>query len=74
MAKISFIGAGSIVFAKTIMMDIMATPELQDSEICLMNRGKPKLDRIKAFADRVVWSSCSTPAAWPPTSTSTRFH
>ncbi len=54
MAKISFIGAGSIVFAKTIMMDIMATPELVDSEICLMNRGKPKLDRIKAFADRVV--------------------
>ena len=54
MAKITFIGAGSIVFAKTIMMDIMATPELQDCEICLMNRGKPKLDRIKAFADRVV--------------------
>ena len=54
MAKISFIGAGSIVFAKTIMMDIMATPELVDSEICLMNRGKPKLKRIKAFADRTV--------------------
>ena len=54
MAKIAFIGAGSIVFAKTIMMDIMATPELVDSEICLMNRGKPKLDRIQAFADRVV--------------------
>jgi alpha-galactosidase len=54
MAKISFIGAGSIVFAKTIMMDIMATPEIADSEICLMNRGKPKLDRIKAFADRAV--------------------
>ncbi|HUT37046.1 MAG TPA: alpha-galactosidase [Planctomycetota bacterium] len=54
MAKISFIGAGSIVFAKTIMMDIMATPGLEDSEICLMNRGKPKLGRIKAFANRVV--------------------
>jgi len=54
MAKIAFIGAGSIVFAKTIMMDIMATPGLEDSEICLMNRGKPKLDRIQAFANRVV--------------------
>ena len=54
MAKISFIGAGSIVFAKTIMMDIMATPELVDSEICLMDRSKPKLDRSRAFADRVV--------------------
>jgi len=54
MAKISFIGAGSLVFAKTIMMDIMATPEIRESEICLMNRGRPKLERIKAFADRVV--------------------
>jgi alpha-galactosidase len=54
MAKISFIGAGSLVFAKTIMMDIMATEGLEESEICLMNRGKPKLERIKAFADRVV--------------------
>jgi len=54
MAKISFIGAGSIVFAKTIMMDIMATPEIRDSEICLMNRGRPKLDRIEAFAHRAV--------------------
>ena len=54
MAKISFIGAGSIVFAKTIMMDIMATEELRDGEICLMNRGKPKLARINAFAQRVV--------------------
>ena len=54
MAKISFIGAGSIVFAKTIMMDIMATPELVESEICLMDRSKPKLDRSKAFADRAV--------------------
>ncbi|NQT52838.1 alpha-galactosidase [bacterium] len=54
MAKITFVGAGSIVFAKTIMMDIMATPEIADSEICLMNRGQAKLDRIKAFADRAV--------------------
>ncbi|MFP4058638.1 MAG: alpha-galactosidase [Candidatus Brocadiia bacterium] len=52
--KISFIGAGSIVFAKTIMMDIMASEEIRDSEICLMNRGKPKLDRIEAFARRAV--------------------
>ena len=54
MAKISFIGAGSIVFAKTIMMDIMATEEIRESEICLMNRGRPKLARINAFAQRVV--------------------
>ena len=54
MAKIAFIGAGSIVFAKTIMMDIMATTGLEDSEIRLMDRVETKLGRIKAFADRVV--------------------
>ncbi|MDD5687304.1 MAG: alpha-galactosidase [Elusimicrobia bacterium] len=54
MAKIAFIGAGSIVFCQTLMKDILATPALQDSEIWLMNRTKPKLDQIKSFADRMV--------------------
>lgn len=54
MAKIAMIGAGSIVFTKTLMMDIMSTPALQDSEICLMSRTMPKLEKIGAFAQRVV--------------------
>jgi len=54
MAKIAMIGAGSLVFCKTLVSDILATEALQDSEICLMSRTKPKLDRMTAFAQRMV--------------------
>jgi len=48
------IGAGSLVFAKTLAMDILATPALADSEIRLMSRTRPKLDRMERFLKRVV--------------------
>jgi len=56
MAKIAMIGAGSIVFCKTLMMDIMATEASQDSTIVLMNRTNRngKLDRMEGFARKVV--------------------
>ena len=54
MPKIAMIGAGSIVFCKTLMMDILATPALRDSEFRLMSRTMPKLERMKKFADRVI--------------------
>jgi alpha-galactosidase len=54
MPKIAMIGAGSIVFCKTLFMDIVATPALRDSEFRFMSRTRPKLDRIKSFADRVI--------------------
>lgn len=52
--KIAMIGAGSVVFCKTLLSDIMATPALADAEICLMNRTEPKLRRMEAFARRMV--------------------
>jgi alpha-galactosidase len=52
--KIAMIGAGSLIFCKTLTMDILATPALQDVEICLMNRTKPKLDKMEAFVNEVV--------------------
>ncbi len=39
MAKIAFIGAGSTVFAKNLMGDILGYPELADSHIALMDIG-----------------------------------
>ncbi len=54
MAKIAMIGAGSMVFCKTLTHDILATEALRDSEICLMNRTQPKLDRMEAFVKRMV--------------------
>jgi alpha-galactosidase len=54
MPKIAMIGAGSIVFCKTLLMDILATPALRDSEFRLMSRTRPKLERMKRFADKVI--------------------
>ncbi len=56
MAKIAMIGAGSVVFCKTLMMDIMATEALRRSTIVLMNRTNRngKLDRIEDFARKSV--------------------
>ncbi len=43
MAKITFVGAGSTVFAKNILGDSMCTPVLQDSEIALYDVDKQHL-------------------------------
>jgi len=48
------IGAGSLIFCKTLAMDILATEALRESEIRLMNRTKPKLDRMGNFLKRVI--------------------
>lgn len=53
-AKIAMIGAGSIIFCKTLLNDILATPALKDSEIALMNRTEPKLRLMESFAKRMV--------------------
>ncbi len=52
--KIAMIGAGSLIFCKTLSMDILATEALADCELCLMNRTKPKLDRMESFLKRVI--------------------
>ncbi|HEY5585167.1 MAG TPA: alpha-glucosidase/alpha-galactosidase [Ruminiclostridium sp.] len=43
MAKIVFIGAGSIVFVKNLIGDCMLTPVLRDSEFALLDIDKEKL-------------------------------
>lgn len=54
MPKIAMIGAGSIVFAKTLFQDIVATPALAKSEFRFMSRTMPKLERLKRYADAVI--------------------
>jgi alpha-galactosidase len=54
MVKIAMIGAGSQIFCKTLVMDIMATEALKDSEFRLMSRTRPKLDRMESFLRRVI--------------------
>lgn len=54
MRRVAIIGAGSIVFCKTLMLDIMATPELEDTEFVLMAPSTGKTSQVKAFADKVI--------------------
>jgi alpha-galactosidase len=52
--KIAMIGAGSVVFTKTLLSDMMATPALEGAEYALMNRTAPKLRRMEAFAKKMI--------------------
>ena len=54
MAKIALLGAGSIIFCKTLMSDIMATPGLEDTHFALMNPTEPKLRKMEAFANEII--------------------
>jgi alpha-galactosidase len=52
--KIAMIGAGSVVFTKTLLSDMMATPALAGCEWALMDCAEPKLRRMEAFAKRML--------------------
>ncbi len=54
MAKIVLIGAGSHVFSRNTISDIISYPELRDSTITLMDIDKEQLDLITAFANKLV--------------------
>lgn len=54
MPKIALIGAGSIVFCKTLLNDMLATPALQQATFALMSPTEGKLRRMEAFARRMV--------------------
>jgi len=54
MAKVAMIGAGSLVFCKTLMSDFLATPALAGSEYCLMALTHKRLDRMADFVGRMI--------------------
>jgi alpha-galactosidase len=54
MAKVAIIGAGSIVFCKTLMQDILATEGLEDTEFALMAPSTRRTPQVEAFAKRVI--------------------
>ncbi|HWR51070.1 MAG TPA: alpha-galactosidase [Bryobacteraceae bacterium] len=62
--KIAMIGAGSIVFCKTLMSDIMATPALAGAEFALMSRTEPKLRRIEEFGRRMLRDNGVAGTVW----------
>lgn len=54
MAKIAMLGAGSLVFCKTLMSDFLATPALAGSEYRLMALTHTRLDKMEAFVNRMI--------------------
>src|SRR5246127_3838924 len=52
--KITFIGAGSTVFAKNLLVDILSFPELADSQICLFDIDNERLRTSEIVARRVA--------------------
>jgi alpha-galactosidase len=54
MRKITFIGAGSTVFAKNLMGDILSYPELADSTLALMDIDADRLSTSEVVAQKVA--------------------
>ncbi len=65
--KIAMIGAGSVVFCKTLSADIMATPALADSEFALMAPTETKLRRMEAFLKRMASENDLPAKVWATT-------
>jgi len=52
--KIAMIGAGSLIFGKTLLNDMLATPALKGATYALMSPTETKLRRMEAFAKRMI--------------------
>src|SRR5690554_3346717 len=53
MAKITFMGAGSTVFAKNVLGDCLSTDTLAESEICLYDIDQARLEESKSMLDAI---------------------
>lgn len=54
MPRIAFIGAGSMVFAKTLISDILSFSEFSNAELVLMDIDAHRLEQTKTIADTMV--------------------
>jgi len=54
MPKITFIGAGGMVFATTLVGDVLSFDELEDSEIALMDIDEHRLEQTTRVAESMV--------------------
>ena len=57
MKKFAFIGAGSFVFTRNIVRDLLSFPAFYDAEFCLMDIDKDRLDAIEACCRRILEAS-----------------
>lgn len=61
MPKIALIGAGSVVFAKNLIGDILLFPELADAHIALMDIDAERLQTAQRMTEKVATATKSTP-------------
>jgi len=54
MTKITFLGAGSFGFTRSLVRDILTFPALADATICLMDIDAERLASIRQAVDRIV--------------------
>jgi len=54
MRRIAIIGAGSIVFCKTLILDILATKGLEETEFVLMAPSTNRTSMVETFIQRVI--------------------
>lgn len=52
--KITLIGAGSVVFAKTLIGDVLQFPELADAHICLMDIDPARLKVAEVMTQKII--------------------
>lgn len=54
MPKITFIGAGSLVFTRNLCTDVLLTPSLADSTICLMDVNADRLEQARRVVESLA--------------------
>jgi len=54
MPKVAFIGAGSVVFARRLLLDLFSFPELQGSTVSLMDINPETLEMITQLTKRIA--------------------
>ena len=64
MTKVAIIGAGSIVFCKTLILDILATNGLKDTEFALMAPSTRRTSQVEAFVRRIIQANGLTAQVW----------
>lgn len=54
MAKVAFIGAGSLGFTRALVRDLLTFPRLEDATIALMDIDEERLDFAKRATERII--------------------
>jgi alpha-galactosidase len=67
MAKVAIIGAGSIVFCKTLILDILAADGLEGTEFALMAPSTRRTPQVESFVNRVIEANDLPAKVWVTT-------